>query len=239
MKPATQILNTILLRHQSMSVRTADSAETVLTAAAAMYAAYEQVLRQGPWPSLASPPVQKTLTAGKITHADLGYPSIIRAFTSDPTADDAATQARRVRSRGSDNTYRYYPQELGSLWFITWAAAPQFIADVVPTDGSGGATGIRNAVFYRHGSTTADRKLYQQIDPATTTAYADFANAAKWDPNPMIWAEAEPIIMLLALADLLGNTEQERLQQKTVRADAEDKLTQLYNFHGLGLETHV
>jgi hypothetical protein len=216
---ASQILNSITMRSlgRSLTALAADDATAVEKCAETLWTAYAQLINEGPWPSLALPPATITPTDLKISKASLGDPLFIRFFDGPPFGEDPVNS---VSPRDDDSVY-YYFWANDQLYARSWPQAPTFVATGV----AAGPVGVPGAIIYVHQT----RAFYREIAGDPDTAIESYADPLLWEPHPTLWAPAQKYVLHTALADLLGNGEQERLQAKGLYQIAEDEAQRLWN----------
>lgn len=206
---ASQVLSTILLRTSKRPLVAQTDEYAVMAAADAMYSAYREVYERWPWPCAMQAAASKTPSSGLLTWSALEDAIFVRIWDRAPY--DVEDPAKRIHPLAVDASGYRIRDDVTPVYVELWPKPPLFRPI------NSGTIGIAKAVFYRH----TDKTLYQEIANLTTTALADYADTAKWNSSPVLLDDLVEPVKLLAMADLLGNSEQERQQAADLREQAE------------------
>lgn len=156
-----------------------------------------------------------TITDGFVPWALIYGADFYEFYTSNPLVPDSEAEPLAVMDKTAEGLW--LGTKLTSIWAKYSPRAPTFVYTVVVSE-----------TTYDYG-----RVVY---DPATGHMYeclslngalgSALADATLWRKMPLLWVFAEPV-KLLVLADLQGNSKEERTQAADLRQQAEAALNQI------------
>jgi hypothetical protein len=212
--PYKQVLDGVAFR-RGISGMPSDA--QALEAAEYITTAYRHCLEYWPWPE-ASKSGNVTVTAGLVTWATLLGADYYNFWTANPNLSNSG--AVKLTPVSQDDEGVRLDTTATTVWARYWPRAPRFVGEEL-----NGLAPITYA-FGKIGM-ASDGHMYECVAVAGAMANV-LSDPTKWRQLPILWLLSEPT-KLLALAEWLGNSEQERAQAADLRSQAEIKLRELYD----------
>lgn len=204
-----------VIQRMGRGARSAVTADQMADLAEFITTAYGRCLEKMTWPER-EVNTSLTISNSLVTYAQVQGSDLadVMFWTADP--DVLCSHACQIPLLRYDSTGYLLDTTLTTIHATFTPRAPVFDSTPVNT---GASYAVTSVVF-----DAASGNCYEAI--ATNAAGNALTDTTQWRPLTILWSLRD-VVKLLALADTLGNTDQERAQAADLIQQAEDRLNQI------------